>query len=285
MPDDPRLMSIEEPLPDEVPAKPEDDDAEPEGAVEVSGRRMVDVSVVAAERKRAREKASSDKDKEYEPLKTKTDELQKALDAARPYVDLVKQNQHLLNQPQKPSAPEISDSDAEQEARDLQLYTPDSKLDIATAKKIITRRRAETKEAAIAAAREATAPLHQDTHQHGSRQNFAAMCSMKDADGQQLIDPKILAQEWVLVPPEVTANWEGAEVVLDRAIGKAIRLSKGKRSAPDREPVFSESPGGRSSAPLSLTENAKKMGLTATDLKNSDKTFVPGNVSAIGDWT
>lgn len=285
MPDDPRLMSIEEPLPDDPVTPPaDDDDAEPEGVQEVSGRRMVDVSVVAAERKRARESTERKiRETEIAPLKQKADKadaLQQALDAIKPQIDQLRQQYA----PPQPQEPQISDADAEQEARDLQLYKPDSTLDVATAKKIIARRRNETQQAATEAARAVAEPLQAETAKTASRQNFAAMCSLKDADGNPLVDPKVLAQEWVTLPADLTQHQQVAETVLNAAIGKMARAGKRPVRTPEREPVYSESPGGRAVNQAVLTENAKKLGLTKTDLESSAKTFVPGNVSEIGSW-
>ena len=282
------LESAPEPeTPTVDPAAP-DDDAEPEGAVEVSpGRRMVDVSVVAAERKRAREAATRTvREQELAPLQeraNRADALQEALNAARPYVDLVKQHPELL----KPAAPlpmeqQISDDEAAQEARDLQLYNAQSQLDIPTAKKIIARRRTETQQAATQAAQQAMGPMQQSHAEQASRQNFAYMASLKDSNGQPLVDPKVLAEEWVQLPADLTQHSQVGEVVLERAIGKMHR--QGKRITPaHREPVFSESPGGRTAGPVVLTDLDRKLGLTEKDLKGSAAKFVPGGISVIGD--
>ena len=282
------LESAPEELPSTPAAEAPDEDAEPEGAVEVSpGRRMVDVSVVAAERKRAREAATrAVREQELAPLQeraNRADALQEALNAARPYVDLVKQHPELL----KPAAPlpieqQISDDEAAQEARDLQLYNAQSQLDIPTAKKIIARRRTETQQAATQAAQQAMGPMQQSHAEQASRQNFAYMASLKDSNGAPLVDPKVLAEEWVQLPADLTQHSQVGEVVLERAIGKMHR--QGKRITPaHREPVFSESPGGRTAGPVVLTELDRKLGLTEKDLKGSAAKFVPGGISVIGD--
>lgn len=288
-----QAISLEDP-PAPEPGEPgavavaEDDDAEPEGAVEVSpGRRMVDVSVVAAERKRAREAAMRQvREKELTPLQEKAnraDALQEALNAARPYVDLVKQHPELLRQPDPvPYEDQIGDDEAAQEARDLQLYDSQSQLDLKTAKKIIARRRTEAYQVGQQAIQEAMAPLQQSTAEAASRNNFAQMAQMRDPNGNPLVDPRILAEEWVQLPVELTANPQAAEVVLERAIGKSHR--RGTRIAPaKREPMFSEAPGGRGAASVVLTDLDRKLGLTEKDLKSAAGTFVPGGISQIGE--
>lgn len=289
MADDPNLIPIDEPFPGDEPVVESEDEAEPEGAVEVApGRRMVDVSVVAAERRKARETTEKKiRDTELAPLKEKADRadaLQQALDAARPYVELVQQNQHLLRQ-QPAQAPEdaISDAEAEQEARELQLYGADSKLDIKTAKRIIARRRTETVSAAQQAAQQAVAPIEAATAEERSRNNFVFMTQQVDASGQPLVDPQILAQEWVQLPHTLTQDPRVAEVVLERAIGKSVRGGR-RPQGPARGPVLSEAPGGQQRQPVTLTENARKLGLSKGDLDASQKTFNPGGASEIGSW-
>jgi hypothetical protein len=294
MPDDSQAISIESPFPEDTPAEPvaqvaavEADDAEPEGAVEVApGRRMVDVSVVAAERKRAREATEKKIRDEMAPLQekaAKADALQQALDSVAPMLQRLKEQ----GQPQERAQPspesQVSDADAEQEARDLQLYDKDSKLDVVTARKIIARRRSETSAAARQAAQEAVTPYAQQTAQQAMQQQFAAMASKLGAD--DILTPKELAQQFVELGPELSQHPEVAQVALERAIGRAYLQKRGKQAqAPTREPVLSEAPGGRITHDYTPSATAQKMGLSAQDLKESAKTYNPGNVSPIGSW-
>lgn len=293
MPDDPQLMSIEEPYPgDSAPAEApvvEEPEAEPEpdGVVEVApGRRMVDVSVVAAERKKARELTEKAiREKEVAPLQEKANRaeaLQQALDTVKPYLEQLRQHPP---QPQTPPDPvaQVTDAEAEQEARDLQLYTKDSTLDIAAAKRSIARRRAEVAHTAERVAKEAIAPYVQDNAQQRQREQFAAMVNELGAD--DILTREELAQQFVQLGPDLSQDPRIARVALERAIGQAYLRKRGQRAnAPQRGPVLSESPGGRVTHEVTLTERGKKMGLTQQDLKSAEKTFVPGGASAIGDW-
>lgn len=290
MPDDLRGALRLEDAPDpesvESPVIDADDDGEPDGAVEVGGRRMVDVSVVAAERKRAREKGAKDvRDKELAPLQEKasrSDALQQALDAARPYVDIVKQHPHLL-QPQKPTAEEdsITDDQAAVFARQYELYqAADGQPDVKRAKKIMADNRREIAQVAKQAVSDAVAPMQAATADDRSKQNFARMCALTDEAGQPLVDPEFLAKEWVQLDVSLTQDPAVAEVVLERALGKSMRSkSKGRVAAPVRSPVFSESPGGRPQASVGLSGLDKKLGITEKDLKETQGKFVPGGVS------
>lgn len=287
MPDE--LIPIEE----EVQPRPviEDDDAEPEGAVEVQGRRMVDVSVVAAERKRARELAEKHvRENELAPLQekaNKADALQQALNAAQPYVDLMKQHPELLQtRPPTPPEQQIPDDEAAQYARDFQLYTADSKLDVPTAKKIMARHRTEMHHVAREAAREAMEPVAELTAKDRSARNFQTYAqSLVGEDGQLMADPQVVVDLWKTLPAELTQHEQVAEIAMDAALGRSIRQKhKGRVPAPAREPVFSETSGGRAGGGAVLTENAKKLGLTDADMKAADKKFVQGGASSIGEW-
>jgi hypothetical protein len=294
MPDnEQQLMSIEDPYPGEPAPEPADaEEPEPEGTVEVApGRRMVDVSVVAAERKRARELAAKEvREKELAPLQEKAnraDALQQALDTVQPYI------QQLQRQTQQPAAPELSgeeqvtDAEAETYARRHQLYDRESKLDLKSAKSIIAEHRQEIDRAAWKAATEATAPLAEATAKERSARNFEHHAkALVGPDGQLMADPNIVVDLWKSLPPELTQHAEVAEIVMDAALGRSQRQKSRGRTVPppSREPVLSEAPGGRVSHDVTLTETGRKMGLTQTDLKDSAKNFRPGETSPIGSW-
>ena len=295
MPEDlSNAMSLEAPYPEpaeQAPAEPEPvetaDDAEPEGVIVQGNQRLVDVSVLVAERKRVRDATEKRvRDTELTPLQQRAqraDQLQEALNAAQPYVDLVKQNQHLLQQQRQPSAEEqVTDEEAQQEARDLQLYNSQSQLDIPTARKIIARRRVEAYQAAQYAAQQAVAPMQATSAKQASDMNFVRMVQQVDANNQPLVDPEILAQEWVALGPEMTQHPQVAEVVLERAMGRMMRAGKRPQML-SRHPVYSEAPGGPRQPVGQLTALDKKLGLTQADLKASAATFVPGGISPIGE--
>jgi len=160
---------------------------------------------------------------------------------------------------------------------------PFGALDDLAAIRIIARRRSEVAQAAEKAVKEAITPLQARTAEDKSKQNFAHMASLKDSEGKPLVDPEILAKEWVTLPVDLTQFPEVAETVLNAALGKMTR--QGKRvSAPSREPVFSESPGGGSRVSAQYTDNSRKLGLTEKEVASAAKTFNPQGVSVIGEW-
>lgn len=277
-------MSLEDETSPPEPAKEPDDNAEPEGAVDVQGRRMVDVSVVAAERKKARENTEKSlREKELAPLQEKVkevDALKAALNELRPYADLARQHPELWKQPEPtPDAEKVSDEEAATHARRYQLYLADGQPDLKTAKTILADHRNEIRTVAAQAARDAVGPIQAATAEERSRNNFAAMLHLKNSDGQPLVDPETLAKEWVQLPPDLTQHPQVAETVLNAALGKMYRSGK-RVSTPAREPLLSEAPSGRSATgTVTLSKLDKRLGLTDKDIAG----FRPDSILTIGE--
>lgn len=298
----PNAVSLEEPTLDGPPIQPDtpqepqetpavaaaDDDAEPEGVVEHQGKRLVDVSVLSAERKRTR--AATERalrEKEITPLQQQLDQLKGALSAVQPFVEQIRQ--HGMPQPPKPTKAEelVSDEEAAAEARDLELY--DSKTgqpDIGRAKRIIARRRQDAQAAAQQAAQAAVGPITSQTAQSASKQNFAAYASQRDPAGQPLVDPKLLAEMWVQLPAELTQHPEVGQLILDAAIGKSVRTT-GRVQRAERAPVLSEPAGGRTGPQWQMDRMAKSLaqaaGLTEKAFTEGAKGYQPGAVNVLGD--
>ena len=259
------------------------DETEPAGTIDVPGKgRLVDVSVVVAERKRIRDLTERTiREKEVAPLQAQVAQAQQtrdALAAAQPYVELVKQHPEWLKP--APEETQIPDDDAERYARRFELYDVATNApDVKRAKAIMADNRRESETIARQAAEDAVGPLKEQTATQASRANFVQMAQLRDADGQPLVDAEVLAQEWAQLPPTLTQHLQVAETVLHAAIGKMHRQGK---TVTRRTPVFTEAPGGGGGQPLTLTPLDKKLGLTEADLKASADRFVPGGMSVIG---
>lgn len=297
MPDiHPDALSLEDAQPiiesQPIQQEPVVEDPEPEGVVEHQGRRMVDVSVLAAERRRVRDATErAIREREIAPLQQKAqdaDRLRDALAQAQPYLDHLRQHPELL-QPPKPTQLEeqIGDDEAAAEARDLELY--DSRTgqpDLGRAKRIIARRRQETQTAAHQAAQAAVGPITSQTAQSASRDNFVTMATQRDVNNQPLVDPKTLAEMWASLPPELTAHREVGELVLNAAIGKSLRA--GRRVArPERDPLVSEAAGGRVGQSYQMDHMAKQIakhaGISDKQFQESGKGYQPGMTNVLGD--
>lgn len=263
-------------------------DPEPEGIVDVQGKKMVPVDALIAERERATKKGEEKARAEIEPLKVKAaqaDQLAADLQALQPHIDYLNKHRELFDRPAEPDTPTVSDEEAEKEARDLELYTPTG-LDIPRAKRIIAKRRAEVSAVAKQAAQEAVQPYAQSSFTAAARQNFVWAASQKGPDGAPLVDTQELAKLWQSFPPELAANPEVAQIILNAAIGETVRSGK-RPQRPDQEPVFSETPGGRHQGEyrMSALEKsvAKVAGISEDQFAKRAKEYQPDAVNVLGD--
>jgi hypothetical protein len=272
-------------------AEPPEPEPEPEGVVDVQGKRMVDVGVLAAERRRVREATERNiREKELAPLQAKAqeaDQLRQALADAQPYLQHLRQHPELL-QPPKPTSLEdqVSDEDARTEARDLELYAADGQPDVTRAKRIIARRRQDATAAAQQATAAAVGPITSQTAQTYSRQNFVQAASRRTPDGHPLVDPKALAQLWASLPAELTQHAEVGELLLDAAIGKTVRTG-GQVARADRPPLVSESPSGRAAPAFQMSDLTRTIahaaGMTEKSFAERAKDYKPGELNVLGD--
>lgn len=261
-------------------------DTEPEGVVEVQGRRMVPVDALVAERRRVRESSERAVAERIAPLEAKAreaDQLRAALTDAQPYLEHLRQHPELL-QPPAPTPIEstISDDEARNEARDLELYAPDGQPDVARAKRIIARRRTEVMTAAQMAAAEAVGPITSASAQQTSRHNFVQMATA--ARGQ--VDPRHLAQMWASLPAELTQHPQVGELVLNAAIGEAVRAGRSVSPGSIR-PQVSEPAGGRPGPGFRMNpfmqKIARSAGMSDEAMAKGANTFRPNDINLIGD--
>lgn len=268
------------------------EDQEPEGVVEHQGRRMVDVSVLAAERRRVRDVTErAIREKELAPLQRKADEadqMRQALAEAQPYLNHLRQHPELLQPPKAtPLEEQIGDDDAAAEARDLELYDARTgQPDLARAKRIIARRRQDAQSAAREAAQAAVGPITSATAQDRSKQNFVQLALERDADNQPVVDPKALAELWAQLPADLTQHPEVGQLVRDAALGKTVRTG-GRVARPSREPLISEPAGGRVGQSYQMDHMAKQIakhaGISDKQFADAAKGYQPGMANVLGD--
>lgn len=272
-----------------APAPPAETDPEPEGVQEIQGKRLIDVSILAAERKRVREATEQKVRAELEPLQQEVQTLRQAVQAAQPYMELVRQHPELLK-PAPPTSAEqqITDDEAAQEARELQLYDTQGQLDFATARKVIVRRRAEARHVAEQVARETISPIAAQTAVDRSRANFVSAVHRAQVDPHHnlLGDPKGFAEYWAEFAPELTQHPEVAQVVIDAYLGRQLRT--GNRIAPpERAPIFSEAAGATKPAVFQMTPMDQRFahaaGLTSKDFETAAKRFKPDSINTLED--
>lgn len=274
---------------DPIPAP--EPDPEPEGAldIDVQGQKqkMVPVAALVAERQRIRHADEEKHAKELEPLKAKAaqaDQLAADLAAIQPHIEHLRQHPELMAREQPPELQAVSDADAERMARQYELYTATG-LDLPRAKRIIADNRAEMRAVAQQAAAEAVQPVAETGYAQSSRQNFLWAASQQGPDGRPAVDFNVLAQEWAKLPTELTAKPQVAQWILRAAIGEAALTGKRPPAGPDREPVFSEPPGGGGSA-YSMSDFERKVaqsaGVTEKEWTTRAKAFRPGDINVLG---
>lgn len=272
------------------------DDAEPEGTVEIElptapgqKQRMAPVSVISAERKRAVEKTEQKLRAELEPYKQKAEQLEADLAAVRPHLDYVRQNWDTIQkqqQQQREQTTQITDEEAEAVARDLQLYGTNG-LDLAAARRVITRDTGRVERLAKQIAEQTVAPALQATATQQARANFAWAASQKDTQGNPLVDATELAQYWATLPPQLAANAQVAELLLEAAVGRSVRSGK-RPQRTESESVFSEAPGGqRPDGGFRFGERerriASNVGMTEKQFTEAASRYQPGRTNVLGD--
>lgn len=275
------------------PAAPEPAaEPEPEGVVEVTGRRMVPVETLSAERKRVREATErAIREREIAPLQAKANEadaMRSYLQQVQPHLERLRQHPELLEEPKpQPMEAQISDDEARNEARDLELYDAQGQPDLGRAKRIIARRRTEAIAAGQAAAQAAIGPITSQSAAQASRQNFAQAALSRGADGQQLVDPRVLAQLWAQLPPELTQHAQVRDIVLNAAIGASVRAGKQGPQRPTQAQPFSESPSGQRGATFQHSkftrDIAQAAGMSEKAFSEGARTYRPGEVNTLGD--
>lgn len=285
----PLTVAPEPPAPEpQAPADP-DEDVSDVPQIDLREGKFVPVSAMAAERKKGKEALRAAKE-EADSLRAKAkeaDEMRASVQAARPWIEALKNRPDLIRQIQQapapqPEEPTLSPEEAESLARTLELFTPQGEPDVkraqATAK--LVDKLAERKAA------KAVAPMIQNDHQRASLTQFQRVLNIRDGFGEGP-DPEILKAQWLQMPPEMTANPEVAEVLWDRAMGITRRLGKPAPKPPDKAPLVSEAPGGRTTQPHNLSDLeravARSRNMTQKQWAESQSGYKPGAFNVLED--
>lgn len=273
----------------ESPPTNQPDDHEPEGTVDVQGKKMVPVAALVAERERATKKTEEKLRAEFEPTRHKAaqaDQLAADLEAARPYLEHIQQHPEILQTQSQRQEPQISDDEAEKVARDYELYTANG-LDLPRARRILAKQRTEITFAAQEAARQVIQPVLQGNATQAARQNFIWAATQKGPDGHPLVDPTLLANVWARVPPELAQHQEVARHLLQTAIGEAAMSGHRRPAAPTHDPTFTEAPGGGRGGHYQISDIERKVARTAgineKDWTSRAQAYRPDAVNVLGD--
>ena len=272
------VTNVEDPTP-ETPApeaqateQPPPDPQEAE-AVEVGGEKMVPLSVLLETRREA---------KALKEAAARGQAAEQYAAQAKPYMDFLAANPHILQQGSNTPAPAGVDPEVEALARELDLYTPKGELDTARASKIIDRQQRIAQQAAAAAVQ----PVKQSAAQQQSAANFQRAAAVKLPDGST-VDPNALAQVWAGMPAELSADPQVATVLLAVAAGASRFNGRQTVQPPGRPPLFTEDTGGGPRAKPTLTALDKRViaarGMKEDDYAKATATFVKGRTNIIED--
>lgn len=278
--------------PAETPAPAADpDDAEPDGTIEATGGvKFVPLDAVKAERGRRKEaeKVAKEKDALIEQLKVKAEQFDQAavyLDQAKPIIETLKQRPDLValakNPParQEPQGP-LTQDEAVEMARDLDLYKADGSPDIDRAQKIAKRQEV----LADRKAQQAVQPFHQQNALQQSEFNRRAILNLKDAQGNALVDPAALNSVWNIIDPAESSKPEVATTLYRLALGLMAEKGISAKPAPPpplvTESLSSSKPGSEN---LSATGEAflRASGLSRKDYMALRDEYKPGQTTVL----
>jgi hypothetical protein len=275
---------------DETHAQETDDD-KVEGAVEFKpGEKYVPLSAVIEARKTAKE--AKERLKELEPASQEAAQLRQWINENKAYIDFIRTNPDFMRQPAAPQKTEPQhDAEAEEVARDLELYTKDGTLDIAKGRRIIDRNVKTAREAAEHAAQSVTAPINRQVESHAVMGVLQRLQMEKDGDGQPIDVRAVNALAEDLVK---SLGQDGArrfiaqdgsyDILTNMAWGKHAKLpKKGRVAPPAHDPLPTERAGGRTEDVVVSTQHLGKLGMKEESYKASAKKFRPGQFNSLED--
>lgn len=276
--------------PDPPPAPTTPDEAEPEGTIGTpDGQKFVPLAALQAERGK-RKTAVSAKDQEIATLRDKAqryDEASGYLQQARPYIEALRTNPGLVQQIQRPQPPPsepqgpLTPQEAEEYAKDFDLYTTDGKPDIVRAQRIAARQEklAERK------AQQMVTPLVQTEAHRQASALYQQQLQQPEINGFK-IDPKFLNEAWSVVPPEmIAANPAVAEIMKYVAAGRQALSGQKPMPVAPPPPVPTEGAGGGQPSPQSLNTTSEKFasasGMKRDQFLETRNRYTPGQNNSL----
>ncbi len=182
----------------------------------------------------------------------------------------------------------ISDQDATEYARDIQLYDGEGKLDLTTAKRALARQVRVATAAAEQAVNRVVAPMQKETAQSKSENLMRTAAQVKDRSGRT-VNPATLQKFFDVIPPEIAQDPKVASVLYFAAKGwEAHNGTEGAIPPPLPPPVVqTESVGGRAPTPATMTEldlrMAHDIGRKPAEYQKIAGRFRPGAMNALED--
>ncbi len=266
------------------------EDEKVEGAVEFKpGEKYVPLSAVIEARKSAKE--AKERLKELEPASQEAQQLRQYLNDVKPYIEFLRANPDFLTrtaQPQAKQEPQV-DAEAEETARDLELYTKDGTLDVAKARRILDRTAGVARQSAEKIAAQTTEPVAKMVESQKVLGVLHQLQQERDGDGQGLTVQAVnaLAQDLVQTLGQEGARrfiaQDGSYTLLkNMAFGKQATLPKRAKVAPPaHDPLATERAGGRTDDVVVSTQHLGRLGISQDKYTDSAKRFKPGGFNSL----
>jgi hypothetical protein len=272
-----------EPSPDPVAAgAPEPDGDLDLNAVDVKDERQAKGLIGEVSRLRAT----------IRDLKTQAERaatLEHELNQARPYLDFVRTNPHLLQprpaEPDRPAAPDV-DPDAVEAARLMDFYKADGSPDVERGARWLALQDKRSNRVAQTTIQ----PLQQASLQERAQANYTMLRNFKLADGKPLRQD-IVDDLWRAAAKEqnglaTLANPDSVRALALLAMGAQALTQPAQPAAPAQPPIVTEASGGRASLPaarLSAIEERTiaQKGLSAAKYHELTKGFQPGRSNVL----
>jgi hypothetical protein len=271
---------------------PVQEDPEPEGTVEIPQGKVVPLAALQGERaaKREADAARQRAEAEANDLKQKLGAIQNEWNQVQPLIQQLRAGQIppqlQPKDPPPPSAGPLSEQEAIEYARDLDLFKPDGTPDTARAQRLASRQAAISQKSAQAEVQ----PLKELTAQQRSNAYFQHYANMKDKAGQPIVDPQILLDVWRWAPAELSSQEKVAQVLFNQAVAQSVMNGKYRGFAvqaatPPPPPVHSEGLGGGAPGKTEPTAFDRRA-MEAANLSQKDYTeiasrFKPGERNSL----
>jgi len=271
-------MSDEQPDPNAAP----DDDAEVAEVASLvvddgKGNKMVPLSALVGAKKSARD--LNKRNKELEASAAESAQLKDRLDKAQPFIDALVTDPKLRaaairvvqgTHASPGSTEQPDDSDATAVAEGFGFYLSDgATLDVARAKRVMTRIDARTRRQTDAALR----PLAGIVAGSQAERNVHHAMTLTDDNGRPYATQESIREISSKLDPALLANPDVMDIVLNSAIGLDVR--KGRTVAVPDEPLWQATAGGRRPTQPTISQETKasldKLGLTEKEYAASSK--------------
>lgn len=208
----------------------------------------------------------------------------------RPVIEAIQRDPSLMERATQPRTDPyeagITEQDATEYAREIQLYTPEGKLDTVTAKRALARQNKMASAAAEAAATRAVQPVLRESAAVKAQQTYQWVVQSAAAEGDP-VDPAAVANLMKHLPAELVAqNPEGIGTLV-KLVARGQSPRKAAPAPPPPPVVPTEAPGSRTPGVSALTDLDRRF---AREMDGGTKKyaaqaarFKPGELNVLED--